>query len=197
MLRRNSVPGRVDPDISRSALLKNTRAAWVMPAPRRGRVEQTRAERLGVSGAMRADRLRRYPRAGIGVGKDRPTTVLLRGRHVRSLRDSSNFQLILWETVRLRDDSEPTRYQSVDQVTCAIRQTLVAPPARSGASAAALAPELIDSGLFGPARGSFTGATDRRKCWFEQAHGGTLFLDETGELTQAAQVRLLRVVQDG
>lgn len=61
----------------------------------------------------------------------------------------------------------------------------------------ALAPELIDSELFGHERGSFTGAMARRKGWFEQAHEGTLFLDEIGELTPAAQVRLLRVVQDG
>src|SRR5687768_1038737 len=61
----------------------------------------------------------------------------------------------------------------------------------------ALAPELIDSELFGHEQGAFTGATSRRKGWFEQADGGTLFLDEVGELTLAAQVRLLRVVQDG
>jgi transcriptional regulator with GAF, ATPase, and Fis domain len=61
----------------------------------------------------------------------------------------------------------------------------------------AIAPELIDSELFGHEAGAFTGATTRRKGWFEQADGGTLFLDEIGELPPAAQVRLLRVVQDG
>ena len=61
----------------------------------------------------------------------------------------------------------------------------------------AIAPELIDSELFGHEQGAFTGATRRRKGWFEQADGGTLFLDEVGELPLAAQVRLLRVVQDG
>jgi transcriptional regulator with GAF, ATPase, and Fis domain len=60
----------------------------------------------------------------------------------------------------------------------------------------AIAPELIDSELFGHERGAFTGASARRKGWFEQADGGTLFLDEVGELALAAQVRLLRVVQD-
>jgi transcriptional regulator with GAF, ATPase, and Fis domain len=61
----------------------------------------------------------------------------------------------------------------------------------------AIAPELIDSELFGHEPGAFTGAVSRRRGWFEQADGGTLFLDEVGELALAAQVRLLRVVQDG
>jgi len=61
----------------------------------------------------------------------------------------------------------------------------------------AIAPDLIDSELFGHEQGAFTGAVTRRKGWFEQADGGTLFLDEVGELPLAAQVRLLRVVQDG
>jgi hydrogenase-4 transcriptional activator len=61
----------------------------------------------------------------------------------------------------------------------------------------AISPELIDSELFGHEQGAFTGAVARRKGWFEQADGGTLFLDEVGELAPAAQIRLLRVVQDG
>src|SRR6188508_1364565 len=60
----------------------------------------------------------------------------------------------------------------------------------------AIAQELIDSELFGHEQGAFTGASARRKGWFEQANGGTLFLDEVGELALPAQVRLLRVVQD-
>jgi hydrogenase-4 transcriptional activator len=61
----------------------------------------------------------------------------------------------------------------------------------------AIAPELVDSELFGHERGSFTGATSTRLGWFERADGGTLFLDEVAELPLAAQVRLLRVLQDG
>jgi transcriptional regulator with GAF, ATPase, and Fis domain len=61
----------------------------------------------------------------------------------------------------------------------------------------AVPPGLIDSELFGHERGSFTGATSVRKGWFERADGGTLFLDEVGELPLDAQVRLLRILQDG
>ena len=61
----------------------------------------------------------------------------------------------------------------------------------------AIPPELIDSELFGHEKGSFTGATSLRKGWFERADSGSLFLDEVGELSRAAQVRLLRVLQDG
>jgi transcriptional regulator with GAF, ATPase, and Fis domain len=61
----------------------------------------------------------------------------------------------------------------------------------------AISPELIDSELFGHEQGAFTGAVTRRRGWFEQADRGTLFLDEVGELSLPAQVRLLRVVQEG
>jgi transcriptional regulator with GAF, ATPase, and Fis domain len=61
----------------------------------------------------------------------------------------------------------------------------------------AIPPELVDSELFGHERGSFTGAVGVHKGWFERADKGTLFLDECGELPPAAQVRLLRILQEG
>lgn len=56
---------------------------------------------------------------------------------------------------------------------------------------------IIESELFGHERGSFTGASDQRRGYFELADGGTIFLDEIGELTPSAQVKFLRVLESG
>ncbi len=62
---------------------------------------------------------------------------------------------------------------------------------------AALPGELLESELFGYEKGAFTGANQRKPGKFEQADGGTLFLDEIGEMSPAAQAKLLHVLQDG
>jgi DNA-binding NtrC family response regulator len=61
----------------------------------------------------------------------------------------------------------------------------------------AIAETLLESELFGHARGSFTGAVSDAKGIFEQANGGTVFLDEIGETSPALQVKLLRVLEEG
>jgi DNA-binding NtrC family response regulator len=61
----------------------------------------------------------------------------------------------------------------------------------------AMPENLVESILFGHEKGSFTGATERHVGKFVEASGGTLFLDEVGELPAAAQVKLLRAIQEG
>jgi two-component system response regulator HydG len=62
---------------------------------------------------------------------------------------------------------------------------------------AAITESLLESELFGHARGAFTGAVKARRGLFEEAHGGTIFIDEVTETTPAFQSKLLRVLQEG
>ena len=62
---------------------------------------------------------------------------------------------------------------------------------------AAIPSGIIESELFGHKKGSFTGATENRKGYFEAADKGTIFLDEIGELPTETQAKLLRVIEQG
>ncbi len=81
-----------------------------------------------------------------------------------------------------------------------VARALHAASGRSGkpfvdVNCAAIPSELIESVLFGHEAGAFTGATQRQRGKFEQAHGGTLFLDEVGDMSLAAQAKILRVLE--
>ncbi len=66
-----------------------------------------------------------------------------------------------------------------------------------GLNCAAIAPDLVESELFGHSKGAFSGSSSSRAGLFRSAHGGTLLLDEIGELPPALQAKLLRVIETG
>ena len=77
------------------------------------------------------------------------------------------------------------------------RESPFAPGPFIKVNCAAIPTDLIESELFGHEKGAFTGAAALRRGRFEVADGGTIFLDEVGDLHEAAQAKLLRILQDG
>jgi two-component system nitrogen regulation response regulator NtrX len=77
------------------------------------------------------------------------------------------------------------------------RESRVAAGAFVKVNCAAIPTELVESELFGHEKGAFTGAAGLRRGKFELADGGSIFLDEVGDLHEASQAKLLRVLQDG
>ncbi|OPY10165.1 MAG: Nitrogen fixation protein VnfA [Syntrophaceae bacterium PtaB.Bin038] len=118
------------------------------------------------------------------IGNSRPMQDVL--SLISQVADSSTTVLINGETgtgkelvARAIHANSPRRDGPFIQVNCA-----------------AMPDTLVESELFGHEKGAFTGAIQRRRGLFEEAHGGTIFLDEIGELSQAAQAKVLRVLQE-
>jgi two-component system response regulator AtoC len=117
------------------------------------------------------------------------------------LGDSPEIQRVLRIIDRLRGNRWPVLLEGESGAgkELVARALHAVSPGPSGAfvviNAAALAPSLIESELFGHAPGSYTGALGARQGLLEQAHGGTLFLDEVGELALEMQSKLLRAVE--
>ena len=129
------------------------------------------------------------------VGSTRPSSIDIIGHSktmqevfglVAQVSDSNTTVLITGETgtgkeliARAIHMNSPRHKAPLVQVNCA-----------------AIPDTLIESELFGHERGAFTGALHQQRGRFEEANGGTIFLDEVGELSAAAQVKLLRVLQE-
>ena len=135
-------------------------------------------------------------------------------------RENQRFRELVGDAPRMIGKSEAFR-QAVDQATQVARSdagVLLAGESGTGkellaahvhrespfaagpfikVNCAAIPTELVESELFGHEKGAFTGAASLRRGRFEQADGGTIFLDEVGDLHEASQAKLLRVLQDG
>lgn len=135
------------------------------------------------------------------------------GKLRKQLSDSELFTGIIGECQALQDMFEATRKVIETEVNVLIigesgtGKELLARAVHKGSkrssgpfvavNCSAITRELADSLLFGHKRGSFTGATEDRAGFFEQAEKGTIFLDEIGDMPLAIQAKVLRVLEDG
>lgn len=135
------------------------------------------------------------------------------GKLRRQLSDSELFAGIIGESQTLQDMFEATRKVIETEVNVLIigesgtGKELLARAVHKGSkrssgpfvavNCSAITRELADSLLFGHKRGSFTGATEDRAGFFEQAEKGTIFLDEIGDMPLDIQAKVLRVLEDG
>ena len=149
------------------------------------RVEQAlEARRLKREVAALSGEVRRRHGLAPPIGESRSLQAFL--AKARRVAESSSTVLILGETgtgkdviARFIQSNGPRADRPYLTVNCA-----------------ALPENLVESELFGHARGAFSGALELKRGLFEEASGGTLFLDEIGSLTPAAQAKLLRVLEE-
>ena len=139
------------------------------------------ARLVGENERLREGQASRYAMVGDGVALKRVHELVARvgptsARVLITGENGTGKELV----ARALHDSSPRHGQAFIEVNCA-----------------AIPSELIESELFGHMKGSFTGAFADRAGKFEQADGGTLFLDEVGDMSLAAQAKLLRVLQEG
>lgn len=147
----------------------------------------------------------------VALEKDRLATEVLRLR--RELNDARAGERIIGASQKIRRAIDMALSVADSQTTVLIQgesgtgkelvASLIQANSRRGGkpfvkiNCGAIPPTLLETELFGHERGAFTDARSKRIGRFEEADGGTLFLDEVGEMSLAAQVSLLRVLQDG
>jgi two-component system response regulator HydG len=135
----------------------------------RRELEQAHGSHTGIGFVGKSDNVRRCLEMAMYVA-DSYTTVLLQG-------ESGTGKEMMADLIQSRSSRAARPYVKIN--------------------CGAIPETLLESELFGHEKGAFTDARNRRVGKFEEANGGTLFLDEVGEMTLSAQVRLLRVLQNG
>jgi two-component system, NtrC family, response regulator HydG len=140
-------------------------------------------------------KLRGHRRALVGVarGVDEPLDIITKSSAMRRLADLARRVAKVDSTVLITGESGSGKERIARLVH--EESTRAAGPFIA-VNCGAITETLLESELFGHARGAFTGATSDRPGLFEAANGGTLLLDEVGEVSPAMQVKLLRVLQE-
>src|SRR6185436_8702726 len=134
--------------------------------------------------------------------RERLTEALAEGRHREIVGTSEPIRALLATIEKVKDSDAPVLVEGESGTGKELVARALHFSSRRAAgplvtvNCAAIPEGLLESELLGHERGAFTGASDRKRGKFEQAHGGTLFLDEIGELKPELQAKLLRVLQE-
>jgi DNA-binding NtrC family response regulator len=133
-----------------------------------------------------------HPAAALAPGKP----VLGISREVRRLEEMAVKLGTQWTSVLITGESGVGKEELAHLLHRSVSGNGSSGKAFVTVNCGALPESMMEAELFGYERGAFTGAAKSHRGYFEQADGGTIFLDEIGELSAAAQVRLLRVLQE-